>query len=303
MELTRHTLHGADGLKLLIIAGVHGDEFEPMLAVRRLRDEFLRQALRGEVTLIPIVNEPAFQRGQRTADDQRDLARTMPGRTDGSVTEQIAAALSQLIRSADLLIDLHTGGRLYEILPLAGYSLHPELRVLDQQRRMARAFNLPIIWGTWPHLDGRTLSVARDATVPAIYVEACGGPTFQAQAVNDCVTGCLNVAAEFGLIPPREFPSRIKHVVEDPRDSSGHLQVQHLSPATGWFESTLALGESVQIGQSIGRVRSPFGDVLGEIPATERGIVLFQRAIPSIQQGDSSGGILPIHDWGLPISP
>ena len=298
----RRTRHGSDGLKLLLIAGVHGDEFEPMLAVRRLWDEFQRLPLRGEVTLIPIVNQPAFQRGQRTADDERDLARTMPGRIDGTVTEQIAAALAPLIREADLLIDLHTGGRVFEILPLAGYVLHPDRRVLDQQRRMARAFNLPIIWGTCPQLEGRTLSVARDANVPAIYVEACGGPTFQPHAVSDCVTGCLNVAAEFGLIPPRETLSRIEHYVEDARDSSGHMQILHPAPASGWFEATVALGDSVVIGQILGRVLSPCGDVLGEIPATERGLVLFQRAIPSLRQGDSIAGILPIHDWSLPHS-
>ena len=50
------------------------------------------------------MNRPAFLRGQRTADDGLDLARTMPGRADGSVTQQVAAALTPLIRQADYLI-------------------------------------------------------------------------------------------------------------------------------------------------------------------------------------------------------
>ena len=48
---------------LLIIAGVHGDEFEPMVAVRRLWNECYSIAIRGRLTLMPIVNEPAFHRG------------------------------------------------------------------------------------------------------------------------------------------------------------------------------------------------------------------------------------------------
>lgn len=40
---------------------------------------------------------------------------------------------------------------------------------------MARAFGLPLIWGTDPTLPGRSLSVARDANVPAIYAEYLGG--------------------------------------------------------------------------------------------------------------------------------
>src|SRR4051812_38846362 len=103
---------------LLIIAGVHGDECEPMVAVRRLWQRIHAMPVRGRITCIPVVNAPAFLRGQRTGDDGRDLARTMPGRADGSPTERIAAALAPLIREADYLVDLHTGGRLFRISPL-----------------------------------------------------------------------------------------------------------------------------------------------------------------------------------------
>ena len=47
-----------------------------------------------------------------------------------------------LIRAADYYIDLHTGGTRLRVLPLAGYSLHPDRRILEVQRRMARAFGL-----------------------------------------------------------------------------------------------------------------------------------------------------------------
>ena len=36
-------------------------------------------ALRGRLTLIPLVNEAAYQLGRRTAEDGLDLARTCPG--------------------------------------------------------------------------------------------------------------------------------------------------------------------------------------------------------------------------------
>ena len=165
----------ADGPHLLITGGVHGDEYEPMAAIRRLIQHFSRAERdhgaapwRGRLTFVPVVNQPAFARNRRTAEDDKDLARTCPGRADGSVTERLADALSALIRSADFYIDLHTGGTIYDIMPLAGYVLHANAAVLDQQRAMARAFNLPLIWGTNPNLTGRSLSVARDASVPAI---------------------------------------------------------------------------------------------------------------------------------------
>ena len=139
----------SDGPHLLITGGVHGDEFEPIAAIRSLIQMFDRGApsasrLNGRITLAPVVNEPAFFRGHRMADDGLDLARTCPGRDDGSITERIAAELSRLIESADFYIDLHTGGTEYSVWPLSGYVLHKDPAILERQRAMARAFNLAV---------------------------------------------------------------------------------------------------------------------------------------------------------------
>ncbi|MBL8848099.1 MAG: succinylglutamate desuccinylase/aspartoacylase family protein [Planctomycetaceae bacterium] len=293
-QLTMQSL-GSGRPHLLIMAGVHGDEFEPMVAVRRLWQQLQSVVVRGRITLVPIANEPAFLGGQRVGEDGLDLARTMPGRSDGSSTERIAAALAPLIREADAFIDLHTGGRLFRILPLAGYMLHPDEKVLESQRRMARAFNCPIVWGTHPQLDGRTLSVARDAGVPAIYVEAGGGERFEEHAVELCVAGCLNVAGMLGIIERALAPSQVEHVVEDPRVASGHLQVMHPAPAAGYFVPSVELGDHVEAGQTWGTVVDPFGKSLGTVAAAESGLALFLRAVPAVRQGDSTGGVLPLN--------
>ena len=91
---------------LLITGGVHGDEFEPISAITRLIRSFRTQdssvkGFKGTVTLVPIVNESAYLRGHRCGEDGKDLARTCPGRADGTITEQTAWALSEMIRSED----------------------------------------------------------------------------------------------------------------------------------------------------------------------------------------------------------
>src|SRR2546421_12528373 len=223
------------GPHLLITAGVHGDEFEPMATVRRLMNRIDVNSLRGRLTLVPCVNESAYRRGARTGDDGLDLARVCPGKADGSITERVAHAFSVLIRSADAYIDLHTGGSALRLAPLSGYMLHSDQQILDAQRRMARAFNVPIIWGTNPTPNGRSLSVARDANIPAIYSETGGGGSCDANYVDDCSNGCLNVMASLGMIQRTVPESRVKHIVEDPRDNSGYLQIQHPAPIEGFF--------------------------------------------------------------------
>src|SRR6185312_11124014 len=91
IQLKSKTFGGrADGPRLLITGGVHGDEFEPMVAIRQLAALIQPAELKGTITLIPLVNEPAFEVRARCGPDGLDLARTCPGQPDGSITQQIA---------------------------------------------------------------------------------------------------------------------------------------------------------------------------------------------------------------------
>jgi predicted deacylase len=287
--LVTHEIIGNEpGLHLLITGGVHGDEFEPMAAVRRLMTAIKPEELRGRVTLVPVVNEPAFRRGHRTAEDGLDLARTCPGRPDGSITEQIAFSLSHLIRAADLYIDLHTGGTRLTVQPLSGYMLHRNDDVLAKQRRMARAFGLPLIWGTDPGFDGRSLSVARDAEVPAIYAEYLGGGRFDPAGVEAYVQGCLNVMAEFGMSDgPVVSPVQTPLVVEDTNPGAGHMQVNHPSPCEGFFEPQMQLGDRVEQDDVLGRVVDLLGHEIEIIRARYAGIVIVLHTFPRVEKGVS----------------
>lgn len=282
----------SDGPNLLITGGVHGDEFEPMAAIRHLISLFQRQAaevsgFRGRITLVPMVNQAAFVRGHRCAEDGLDLARTCPGRTDGSVTEQTARALSDLIQNTDYYIDLHTGGTELSIYPLAGYVLHANLTILETQRRMARAFNLPVVWGTAANLDGRSLSVARDANVPAIYCEYRGSATCDQAGVDAYVIGCLGVMTELGMLNGTVPPNGVVHIVEDPRANSGHLQICNPSPVTGYFEPDVKLGDTIHHRDLIGSVYPVDGSPPELIESTQAGIVIVLRTFPRVRAGES----------------
>jgi predicted deacylase len=240
-----------------------------------------------------VVNENAFYRGHRCAEDGLDLARTCPGRKDGSVTEQTAAALSDLIRASTHYLDLHTGGTELSVLPLAGYNLVEDSEVLEIQRRMARAFNLPVIWGSSANLDGRSLSVARDAGVPAIYCEYLGSATRSSAGVDAYFEGVLNVMADLGMIHRTLPASRVEEVVEDTRPGSGHMQVCHPAPMDGCFEPAVALGDKVEKGQPLGHVLDFTGEVGLPVNAEESGRLIVQRTFPRVRKGDSVGVILP----------
>ncbi len=300
------------GPRLLITAGVHGDEYIPMLSVRELirrfdADEKLRAGLRGEVALVPVVNESAFKLGRRCGEDGLDLARTCPGRAEGSATERAAAALSELIRAADFYADLHTGGTEFCVWPLAGYVLHRDAGILDQQRAMARAFGLPLVWGTSAELEGRSLSVARDAGVPAIYVEYFGGALESVGAASSewssvparevveqvggghpMVAGCLNLMRHLGVLEGAEI-EHAPEVIEDHRPQSGHMQICHPAPWDGFFQRAVSVGDWVEAGQPLGSVSTILGDRSAPVPAEQSGRVVTLRWHPRVNAGESVG--------------
>ena len=289
----------SSGPRLLITGGVHGDEFEPIAAIRRLMDLFQHQAaevadFKGSLTLVPVVNESAFLRGHRCGDDGLDLARSCPGRPDGSITEQTAFALSQLIRQADFYIDLHTGGTELSVYPLAGYVMHANPATLDVQRRMAKAFNLPLIWGTAANLEGRSLSVARDANVPAIYCEYLGSATCDPLGVEAYVSGCLNVMCELGMLERPKVASQIKQIVENPEPDQGHMQICNPSPVTGYFEPGVQLGDLVSVGSRIGTVYPLDGGPPSVIHSTEAGQLIVLRTFPRVKKGESVGVVMEL---------
>ena len=297
MLFERFTVVGTSpGPRLLILAGVHGDEPEPMVAVKRLRRLLGRLSIRGEVTLVPTINRSAWRCKARTGEDGLDLARTFPGRADGDITERVAYEAARLIRAADYLIDLHTGGKRLRLWPLAGYLLHPQSDVLDEQRALARAFNLPVVWGTSPALDGRTLSEARDANVPAIYVEYLGAMSFSRAAVTAMVDGCLNVMAHFRMIERAPQVDRVQFQAEQGGAGAGHLQASQPAPVAGMFSAAVELGKKVALGDTLGWLAPHSSAEELPIAAEQGGRIVCLRVDPQVEPGDGLAVIVPFDE-------
>ncbi len=292
-----------DGPRLLITAGIHGDEYLPMLAVKELIDRFdsnaaFRENLRGSVTLIPIANQAAYERGNRCGADNIDLARVFPGAPNGNPTEQLACSLSDEIRKSNFFVDLHTGGTELCVFPLAGYTLHRDRSILDQQRQLAIAFGLPFVWGTSADLQGRSLSLARDCGVPAIYVEYLGAYRELAEALSGAaqsrtpdhplVAGCLNIMRHLGMLSEIAEPLPVAcDVVEDERPGAGHMQVAHPAPATGFFVPLVELGQSVAEGELLAEIVNATSRSKHQVLSQQSGRVVVIRDYPRINQGDA----------------
>ena len=273
------------GKTVLVSAGVHGDEFEGMAALRRLYEELRPEAVAGTFIAVPVANPPAYEAGLRTnPDDRQDMARVFPGDARGTVTEQLAARLTEWIRAADFYCDLHSAGQYYRMPPLAGYQLRPE-PLLSTQRAAARAFGLPLIWGT-PGLPGRSLSAAAEHGVPSIYVETTGEGRCRPEDVAAYQRGLRSLLTHLGLLAGRVEVAPPRLVVEDDRPRAGFLQVQNRAPVGGLFEPEVDVLAEVKQGQRLGAIRDALGAVRHVVEATHTGLVVFLRTFPRVLAGD-----------------
>lgn len=100
----------APGVKLLVTAAVHGNEVCGTHALRRLIDDIDRGDVviaRGQLTLVPVTNPLAFQKGQRNGD--RNLNRALgPAPVPREFEDHVANWLCPIMAAHEVLLDLHS---------------------------------------------------------------------------------------------------------------------------------------------------------------------------------------------------
>jgi uncharacterized protein len=98
------------GPRLIVTGAVHGNETCGSKAIQRVAAELdsgALQLLRGSLTMVPVTNPLAYQRGQRMGD--RNLNRNLyPNAMPQDYEDHIANVLCPLLAAHDVLLDLHS---------------------------------------------------------------------------------------------------------------------------------------------------------------------------------------------------
>ncbi len=166
------------GPRLLVTAAVHGNETCGTRALRRLvqaLDNGTLPLLRGQLSLLPVTNPLAFERGRRQGD--RNLnRRLMPVQPPLLYEDRIANQLCPLLASHEVLLDLHSfqgEGRPFVMLGPRDNSgpLEPFAHA-EAEARLAKALGAPRIVEGWLSCYARGLD--QRGADPAGIVQAIG---------------------------------------------------------------------------------------------------------------------------------
>lgn len=267
-----------DGPHLTLLAGMHGGEYTSMAAVRRFIAEVDAGQVRGSITAVPMINQPAFwgRSAFVVPADGKNLNRCFPGDPDGSYSEAIAhAVLEAFIRPADYLVDMHAGDIFEALEP---FCLYEESEVDDRARGMALAYgNGHVVRQARAGrtVGGSSSSAAADLGIPAIIAEIGANGICDDASVAGHVRGIRNICAHLELLPAAEAPPSAAPVEYD-----GWAWLR--SPVQGWWQPRVTVGEQVRAGDELGSLLDPFGAELERVVAPADGCPLFLTSSPAV---------------------
>jgi predicted deacylase len=291
---------GGAGPRVAVVGGVHGDEIEGVLAARRLLDLLAQSVVRGQVTVVPIANPPAFRLSSRCGPDGLNLARVFPGSAAGSVTEQLARLLTvHVITGSSLLIDMHSAGRHYRMPGFCGYPADMS-HGRHSCRELAERTGFPTLWGHRQIQPGRTISAAQDMGIPWLYFESGGGgglfkPDLDAAAGAALAVLAAVGAVDDGVVAAPSAGTDIHHVTEGDGDVDSGLTFG----APGLFIAHVRAGAETAAGGTLGEVVTPDGTHAEWIRSPCQGRVMMIRHSCAVEPGDLAALVAPTRQ-GMP---
>ncbi len=281
------------GPVLALVAGTHGYEYSPILALQRLRGSLPPERLAGAVILVHAANMPSFLR--RTIyyvpEDGKNLNRVYPGRADGTLSERIAHTITtNVIDRCDYLIDLHCGDGNESLRPYS-YWMRTGDRALDARSRdLAVEFGLDhiVIDDERPTDPAQSIYCSNTAATrgkPAITVESGGlGEAPYGLRAADQHIALLETGVTRVLQHLKMLPGPAKPLARQPVWIVRNAVVR--STATGLFYPEVRKDQAVRAGDLLGTVTDFFGKTLQQVRAPFGGKVLYVIATPPISDGE-----------------
>lgn len=264
-----------DGPVLFVSAAIHGDELNGVEIVRRLLKRKALQSMRGTLLAVPIVNVHGFLDQSRYLPDRRDLNRSFPGSAKGSIAARMAHIfVNEIVRKADVGIDLHTGAINRSNLPQLRANLDDEATM-----KLARAFGVPVIVNANLR-DGSLRQCAAELGLPMLIYEAGEALRFDEFSIRAGVLGTIRVMRHIGMLPPSRNARQVEPVV-----AASTRWVR--APGSGIVSRKVGLGSRVVENQKLAVIGNPLGDDELPVHAPFDGIIIGRSNLPLAHEGDA----------------
>lgn len=263
------------GPTVLIMAGVHGDEINSVEIVRRtLAQRWFEGLLRGSVVVIPLLNVYGFNNFSREVPDGKDVNRSFPGSSNGSMAARVAHIFTKhILPVIDFGVDFHTGGN-------NNYN-YPQIRYTTghaPSRELAEAFAAPYSIAYKP-IAKSLRKTALDAGKPILVYEGGENLRFDPLAIEHGLTGIR----------------RLLHAQEMLADSTPPAAPTIFLTKTNWmrtdrsgiFHALKKSGDLIKPGERLAVVNDPYGQDEIPVVAKKAGYIIGHNNNPVVGMGDA----------------
>jgi hypothetical protein len=280
-------LHGAKpGPVLALVAGTHGYEYPPILALYRLKKMLAPGDLAGTLILVHIANLPSFQKRTIYYNpyDWKNLNRVFPGDPNGTLSQRLADVLTrEVVNRCDALIDMHCGDGNEALIPYSYWMISKDARLNEETKRLALAFGLPHIiiddTRTQDAADSRYLgNTAILRGKPAVTTEAGLLGRSDEEDIQRNIRGSLSVMRLLKMLPG------------EPELCGAPVWIDKYevvySKWDGLFHPAVPMGHYVVAGQKVGVITDFLGEVKEELKAPFSGVLLYIINTPPTSRGE-----------------
>ena len=247
---------------IFVSAAIHGDELNGIEIVRRLRKLEILKKIKGTLILVPIVNVYGIMTLSRYLPDRRDLNRSFPGSSKGSLSSRVAKIFfDEIVSKCDLGIDLHTASIHKSNLPQIRTNIDNEYTFT-----LAKAFQAPVILHSELR-DGSLRSVAQEKGIPILLYEAGEALKFDETSIRIGVHGIINVLRSNGMLPKVQRKTKKIPIV---MRTSQWVR----SNESGILRTIKALGDTVTQDEVVAYIDDPLGDEVFTIVSPFDGVII-----------------------------
>ncbi len=246
------------GPRILLLGGVHGDEFEGQVMLMKLIRTLDIANVKGHLIILSAANAPAAFAGKRTSPlDGGNLNREYPGDPRGTPTQEIAYYINEiLLPKVEYLIDLHSGNDSAYFTPSAHVYQHHDPATFERLLEMLRVFGMPnsvILKGLVDH-DKKAIGACDRLGVLRFSTELGGGGGITVKALRRAEKGLARLLHHLGALRQPitdEPPEKVEFIHRLP--NSEYV----FAMASGLFEPYVKLGDAVKAGQPAGAIHFP----------------------------------------------
>lgn len=263
------------GPTVLLLAGMHGDEFDGIEILRQYIREFtVTSLIKGSLIIIPVLNIYGFLNFSRDVPDGKDVNRSFPGLATGSLASRVANSLNKkILPIVDIIIDFHTGGANRYNFPQIRYT-----RGDEQSLELGKAFNAPFTIAK-PAIAKSLRKIVKQQRKPIIVYEAGEALRRDEFAIQTGIRGINRVLNHLEVLNQKDD---LSHPLIHLSGSSWRRAVQ-----SGFFIPFKKSGDPVKKGEVIGTIQDLYETKNYDIKSLRNGFVIGNSFSPVVHQGDA----------------